>query len=693
MVQPTPVIPGYTLEPVDETPRIPGYKLEPVDVAEDIKKTIDPSLARGFAGVGGAPAFIAELGARGIDKAVQGIGAALGYKPEQLKRPEGSSVAHLPTYEEIMKSYEEKIGGKAYEPVTPTGKLVGAGLEALPGAAIPIGRARYVAEGVGTAARVLAEQLTKFGVLPGLASEAAGQASEGSPYEPYLRVGAGLAAPVAASVVQGTVRGAMAPSQARIQEVLREHLPGGITQQHITDAGQLIEDAARRGINLSWAQALSQVADQPALVNLQRVLEGHASSAPRMTQFYAGQAPTNLTSGAMDRALQHELGAVAPPTGAPTTVGPAIGEAAQQTKQDIKDIINRAADPYYARAIPERFSSYEMAQLRSLPGWNDAVEAIRNHPELARYVQGIPENSPAFANEVMKWLRTQGENFSRREASAPNAQIAGGYKSDAAAVRQIATGLSQPLEQALDIQARGRAYADRFIGPGTHLGALAEKDLTTQNAINALFPREPLANSAREISDAVGALAHRNPEAARQLVRIHIENTFNEASRELQGGSRYGAGANFRVQLMGNPQQAANLEAAVRALPNGDHIWTGFDRFMDIMGATGKRPAVGTHTAFTGQMLEDLAKGPLPMEAARSVTRSPLHAFQFVSDMMGRWQLGHNLDRLADVITDPRSQNLLRAVAATPRDSNRIGPLIARIGQLIAASTQSERRD
>jgi hypothetical protein len=62
-------------------------------------------------------------------------------------------------------------------------------------------------------------------------------------------------------------------------------------------------------------------------------------------------------------------------------------------------------------------------------------------------------------------------------------------------------------------------------------------------AIDALFPSNPLPNSHNEIGDAVFRVGAKNPGAATQLVRAHMESVFNEATKNLQGGPNQFGGA------------------------------------------------------------------------------------------------------------------------------------------------------
>jgi len=638
-----------------------------VSVAEDVRRSVGPGLIRGAAGLIGTPAFLAELGAKGIDTATQFVGKQFGIDPEKTKRPTPRAEPVLPEAGKLLADYERESGYPLYKPQTTPGKYVHTAAEFVPGTlAGPLGRAETVLGVAGNVAR----NVGKFGIVPGLASEAAGQATEGTPYETPARIIAGIAGGAAVPAVSHVARGAFGSSVGQIPSVLRAQMPAGVTPQMVDAAGRLIDDAANAGMRLSWPEALSQVAQSPVLTNVLRHAEAAPASEARMAQFFGGRVP------AIDAAAERQFNTITPPTMAPNTIGPQVGRAAEGVLTDVRDIINARTEPFYQAAENVRLTPQEMARVRALPGYDEASRAVRGDPQLNRYVSHLPEDSVGFLNEVKKYLDQASENAARPMAQQPNMQRAAGYGRDARAAREIGIAASPEYEVALAAQegARRQFLEPLLQGP---LGRLAQSDITTQRAIEALFPRNPLPNSAGEITTAVGALAQRSPDAARELVRAHMQSTFNEAARSLQSGVNQAAGAKFRVALAGNPQQAANLEAAVRALPNGDQLWPGINRFLDVMEATGTRQNIGSRTAYNTEFLKQL--GTSPLETAAS-------PFAGLRDRFQRWQLGQNLDELARLLTDRQSGALLRAISRMPVHSDRAHLIAGRLAQLAVTS-------
>ena len=180
---------------------------------------------------------------------------------------------------------------------------------------------------------------------------------------------------------------------------------------------------------------------------------------------------------------------------------------------------------------------------------------------------------------------------------------------------------------------------------------------------------------------------------ARQLVRTHAEMIFNEAAQRLaSSGPAQGGGAKFVAILRGNPQQAANLEAAVRALPNGDQVWPGFNRFLEVLEAQQFRQATGSRTAFKIPGVEDLRSGGLANNAAQIVATGGFKWPQKAMQAIQNWNIGRNLDELSRLLTDPAAANQFRAIAAAPRGSDKALALAARLSVMANSGARVERR-
>lgn len=135
--------------------------------------------ARGLADVPALPANIAQLGAMGVEKA---FGME---QPSAVSR----GLAALPDTREML---------AAVPVIGPESQYVA------PGAAGKfISTAGEFAGGAGGLSG--AGQMLRYGVIPGLASEAAGQATEGTALEPYARMAGAFFAPIALGTANKTL--------------------------------------------------------------------------------------------------------------------------------------------------------------------------------------------------------------------------------------------------------------------------------------------------------------------------------------------------------------------------------------------------------------------------------------------------------------------------------------------------------
>ena len=651
-----------------------------VGTAEDVARAVPSGLVKGAATMLGMPGDIRD---------------ALGALRDYLVRTEGMSGKQADAVTSVLTSAARALpGGFALENVLKAGMTSGQARAAIEGITGPLyepktraGRfaqtaAEFVPATAIAPARGLAQvgvNAIRYGVLPGLASEAAGQATEGTGLEPWARAGAAIGTGAAAGL-------AARPSSAA--QAIRDKLPQYVTEAHIGEAQALIADAAGRGVTLTWPEALSQVTKRPVLTDMQRVVESAPRTRTAMQEFY-NDRPQQVSS-----AVGQELDNIAPSRPDPSMIGREAGEAARGSLHDVRTAINTATDPLYAAAANTRIPAAEMARVRALPGYAEARLAVANNPQLARYVAGLPENSVGFQNEIKKFLDQRGSNAASRFNPEANQQVAAGYTSDAAAVRQAGVNASPEYERALEMQAqlRQQFLEPLMVGP---LGRMARKDTTTRNAIEALFPSQPLPGSQQEVATAVSALAARNPAVARDLVRAHLEAKLNEAFYAAGRGNEAPqfAGATFAARAAGSPvvdtQRYENLRAAVEALPNGQRTWVGFERLLEVMRATGTRQPQNSKTAWNLREEQQLSSGGAAAGAVK-LGASPGKWLTVASDRVSAWQLGRNLDQIASILTDPNAARLLQRLAQMPAGSTQAAAAATRI--IVQTSTDARSR-
>lgn len=614
-------------------------------VATDVAKAIPSGLAKGVIGLAGLPGaiedgtnWLARQTVGRVGNAIRGEGftAPTFADVEQRRAAAGlGSQKALPSADTIRQSVEQNITGPLYEPQTVPGQYAGTVAEFLPSMALPGGT-------MG--------QRAAMAVVPALASETAGQATKGTPAEPYARAGAGIVAGL------GTA-GAQALGRQPVNRVLREASGPSLTRQAVDKAAALIDDAAANGTVLTWDEALNKVTG--GAVNLGAVrqgAEGNMQGGVALRDAMA-QRPVQI-----ENAARQQLGQIAPEIAAPSAIGRAVGTAAEESIDGVRQNINKLSEPYYTAAENVLLPPSEMAKVRALPGYAEAAKAVQANPQLMRNIQGLPENSVGFLNQVKIQLDTMGDNAAGQFNPQRNMTVASGIGKDAEAVRQAGIDASSDYAQALAIQQAGREKVLQPLRDGP-LGQMAKKDQTTRQAIDALFPANP-DQSAAEVTRAMTALVSKSPGAARELARWNAESLFEKTTRDLVSGANQFGGAKFRAALMGNKRQAENFEASIRALPNGDVTWQGFNKFLDVLEATGRRPAVGSNTAEKLAMQNELKSGGFMGETANAIGTGGLTIPRRLRDWYQDLQGGKNSAQLADILLDPKSVNIFRALAS-----------------------------
>jgi len=634
---------GFTL--IDDEP---GAWDAIKSTAADVVQSLPTGIIKGAIGLASLPGEAARAVGTFADAAAEKItGTSV---PAAVQ---ANSLAAALGNDSLTKKFEAATG-KLYEPQTRAGKF-----------------ARTVGEFVPMAGGGIANQL-RMAVAPGLASEAAGQIAEGTGFEQPARIAAALTAGLGASMVG---RGNRAP------EALAPALHG-IDDASLMNARAIMDDASRQGITLTWDEAINHATKGATnLGDVRRIVEktpeGGAVLRPIMAE----------RPGQVEAAARRTFDDLAPQPANPSSLGREAGAIAENRVNSVRDAINTASDPSYAAASGVRLGPAEMARVRALPGYPEAVEAIRKDPQLARYVQGMPEDSVGFLNEVKKQLDTSAANAASPVNAQKNAQRSAGYGSDAAVVKQVGEAASPDYARALAIQAQGRDQILQPILDGP-IGKIASRDTTTRQALDALFPKDPLAGSAGEVSQAMQTLVRSKPVVAQQLVRLHAEGVFNQAAKNLQAGENVMGGAKFAAAIRGNAQQAENLEAAVKALPQGDVRWKGFNNLLDVLEATGRRPAPNSVTAIDTVTLDRMKGGTKAGEVGNAILTGGLKLPSRISKWYEGVQQGRNAEGLAKILVDPNALPLLRALAREPSTGSKAIALSSRLGAMAAQASR-----
>lgn len=589
--------------------------------AGDVAKSAASGVARGVAGLVGLP----ETAARGVRWSAEQVGRLFG-SPVDQEYIEGKNQVRGPTAEGVERQIEG-VTGPLHEPQTKAGEYARTVGEFVPGALGPGGIVR---------------NLLRFAFAPGVASEAAGQATEGTKYEPYARFAGGLAGLGAASIARNPQAGERAVSRA-----LRN-----VTEQELDDAGRLMMEARVRGIDLTWAEAVQQVTNsRTGLGNLQRVAEGSQRGQEVLGPMMAARP------GQIEGAFNRQMGDIAAVPMPASSIGPRASEAAEAVFENARRGINRRTDPLYRAAESDNVPASTLRRLqRHVPGFTEALAAVRGNPHLNAPIANLPDTSVAVLNEVKKHLDTQAANVAQITNPQRNMQVAASNERSAAAVRRAGRRASAPYRQALDQQEafRGGPLRDMREGP---IGRMATAT-DTAGAGRALLPDTPLPGSAAETGRATRAMVGENANVTRNLVRSRLEGMYQGAARDVQGGQSQFAGAAARKKIYGDRQLRRNVRAVLSELPNGSRLSQGFDRLMEVFQATGRRQQIGSQTEFNRLLTNELSGGRVLGEAL-SGAGGRFNPMSAIRDRYQQWRLGRNLGDLAHLLTNPQAQGRL----------------------------------
>lgn len=695
--EPTPSsieIPSYDAmgNPTGGTERVEGrparFSGGPPSVIGDVAKSAGSGLVRGVTGIAGLVGDAADYLGKRADAAapyvVSGINRAFGTSFDENAVNLPNPVAEAIGSDSINRAIDTVTGAPVttYKPQTTAGEYARTIGEFAPGLAMP----------GGPVARVVGNVLA-----PAVTSETLGQAARrfAPSLEPAARVVGTLGAGGVAALASRP-----STAEAAIAAGMR-----GIDDAAVSTAARLMREAHARGISLTWPEALAQATNGGAkgLTNMQRVVEGSQGGGDIMGNVMARRP------GQIEAAARREFDAISPPLREPHTIGPAIGEAAQATARDARAIRSAQTRPFYTAAAADEVP---VADIQAVITQLDSIIARAGTPELAGPAQQLRDRliarqatpgAPATRTPVTdpntgRVIRYDSTPATPGTPEIPHTNVGrldevygsardqftgpapiGQTGTEARAARYAAEAL-EPLDNALQnaspALARGREVHQevtrQFIDPlmqGT-IGKLAKRDATTREAISALFPTNPLPGSAPEIVRTVGNLADRNPWAARQLVRAHVESVFNEATQALQSGANQFGGAGFAAVLRGNTQQAENLAAAIQGVA-GPQALQGFDQFLDILSATGQRQRIGSQTAFNSEVQDVLRRGGALGEAANAVATGGVKLPGRIKDAYEQWRLGRNTEQIARLFTDPEAINMFRALGrAAPGSSS-----------------------
>lgn len=203
-----------------------GAKAPAPSVPMDMAKSLGAGVVEGTADIAGQPRDLAGLVLnKGVDASrflANKARGFLGMEPVPEITPEQRATLNRPLDfmtplgggQDVRKAIQDNVTGPLPKSETTAGEYARTVGQFLPGAMLA------PAEGPMGAAKV-AGNLVKYGVIPGLTSEAAGQATEGTAAEPYARVAGALVGSQVGDIAKRVVTpNPINPERARLVDVL-----------------------------------------------------------------------------------------------------------------------------------------------------------------------------------------------------------------------------------------------------------------------------------------------------------------------------------------------------------------------------------------------------------------------------------------------------------------------------------------
>jgi hypothetical protein len=568
-----------------------------------------------------------------------------------------------------------------YAPKTTPGEFAETiGEFAVPGG-VPSRSAR-MAPGLARKAGEYAADVTRNAVLPGVASEAAGQATEGTAAEPYARV---LAA-IFGNGVGATMKSASAP------ETVLRRVAGPADQIDWNRATALQNNST--GIRLTGPEAITQAqGGASAMPNLQRIVEGSAEGRSATAPFF-GARP-----GQVDTAVGRVLDQVAPQSANPSVLGPRAADAATQAVRDVEQQRTAAVRPIYQAAatdaVPADDINAILADIGNTVG-NDRtgvlsgpLNDLRNRLTATPANAGTPSvREPVLGpdGQILHYRQTpaidptpavpvtdvenldRARKYFRDRMDLPQIGQDAITKEQNAAVSSILDRLDGLMEaNSPNFGAAKTQYADMSrnvvqpIAEGP-LGNVASAG-NTAAAGSAILPQNPLSGSQGESADAIRRLVEQDPETTAALVRQALGDRYSKATTETQEGARDFAGAKFHKDVAGNDQRRSTLDAVLANLPDQSAAQA-MPELLDVLQATGRRKQIGSATEFNRSLNADLSsQSPLARLFSTAKTLGT-NVLTTAGQTVQRAALRNSLSNLADMFTDPRSVELIREAMA-----------------------------
>lgn len=602
-------------------------------IVEDVVKSLPGAIPRAAGAIVGLPQTVMDLGMAGARKVGEMVGA-----DARFARPTFRNIGGV-VEEGFDKASEAVTGEPVYRPQTGPGRIADT-------------TAQVLVSGPGSAL-----QKGAVGAASGVSAEAARTVTNN---------------PIAIAVIS-MLGGGLSSLPFVMRSVPAENIAKaieGIDETQLAKAQSLMDDAAKMGTPITGAEAIAQVTGKNTLQDIQRVVEASREGGS------VTQGMMNARPEANRAAFKAAGDTIASTHGVnPANTPVRMQQAASTAIRDARQAGNAAAKPSYDAAAQQSVPLPEWDNLAQDPAVQKALQAVKSDPMWG--VSNEAAGSVRWLDAAKRWIDDElvgSKPAVARILEAANTKIkavADAASPDYAQARSIVAQNRQQVVKPLENSPVGDI--SRTGGPPQGPRPSGESMMQQQSGI--LMPQSPRALDPQTIRSTIGTLNKQDPDAARQWTRQNLEAIFNESSQNNVGGANQWGAAKFSAQVAGNPSQRANLQALVEST-GGKRAWAGFERMIEVFEAQGKRMAAGSNTARDLRTAESFsaAGGAAPVMSTVSL-QLPAKAYEWYQN----FRFGKNTAEMAQILTDPKSVELMRELARHAPNTARASALAAQI--------------
>lgn len=463
----------------------------------------------------------------------------------------------------------------------------------------------------------------------------------------------------------GTVAGGMAGGLPKLIKptinATASRILGEATPEQLDRARQLMATG-----QVTAPEALAYVTGSTAGPKIQRTLEGTSGGGEVLGPYMAQRTPQNAQQVATladqispDMAVRD-----------PSRTGEFVQQASAQRIKQEAAARTAAVKPFYDMAKTQNLSPSQVTDvaaglaksaMEQGPNTKIGQMLMQRARQLTNGVGLGPETNVGRLDALHDEMVTQ----ANPGAFDPN-QLSG---KQSALLNAGASDLQQALRTNPAYNQGQNAYAaitrnrvaplqNSPVGQLADIGVEKTPQSTYASVKSTLFPENPtgvvnpdtLAYTANELKKT-------NPSAIPDMIRQHVQNTWDEANKFIRGETPQFSGARFAQTLAGNQQSADNLISLVRGA-SGDQAADGLSIALDRMKAQGTRLGEGSPTALNQQTMSELSGGGISQLAKPKAA---------LNEFIDKMRLSKNSKQLAEVITSPDGIAQLQSISKNTR--------------------------